>query len=140
MNLIIFFPQAKKEDIMITIKNAFYWLEKGCQVAIEPYIMPLPGSEIASQGFGIFYDEFEVDGKKFKNGLFMIPEDDEVKNAAFLFREEIAKANDYFASKYNLKFLPTRLRSLFIIFIVAQIFKEKEICERVLKYLDKTLK
>lgn len=139
INLIIFFPQADKEDIIITIKNAFYWLEKGCQVAIEPYLMPLAGAEITSQGFDIFYKEFSIGDKKFKKGIFFIPYDTEVKKAALLFREEIDKVTSYFISKYKLKFSPTRLRSLFIIFTVSKLFGEKETCQRVGKYLDKIL-
>ena len=139
INLIIFFPQADRGDIMKTVSNALNWIERGAQVAIEPYLMPLSGAEIVSQGFDVFYKEHTIDGKKFKKGIFLIPGDPETRAAALAFKDEIKKTTQYFAEKHDLKFLPTRLRSLFTILTVCLLFEEKEEGRRTEACINKIL-
>jgi radical SAM superfamily enzyme YgiQ (UPF0313 family) len=47
LDLILSSPRARLEDVALTLREAYSWLRKGCEVGMYPYVIPFSGAELA---------------------------------------------------------------------------------------------
>lgn len=82
MNLILFYPTASIEDIIVTIESALDLIQFGARVVVYPYVEAYPGSTILAEGFPVEHEEFFVEGFKFKIPSIIPPIDKQVSKLA----------------------------------------------------------
>ena len=44
LDLILSSPQATLEDVALTLREAFRWMQKGCEIGMYPYVIPFSGA------------------------------------------------------------------------------------------------
>jgi radical SAM superfamily enzyme YgiQ (UPF0313 family) len=47
LDIILSSPRASLEDVAATLRGAWHWLQRGCEVGIYPYVIPFSGSALA---------------------------------------------------------------------------------------------
>jgi radical SAM superfamily enzyme YgiQ (UPF0313 family) len=47
LDLIVSSPHARLEDLGETLRQAFHWLQQGCEIGMYPYVIPFSGAEFA---------------------------------------------------------------------------------------------
>ena len=114
MNIIIMPPTAKLTDVFLTIERCLDFIEKGFEVAVEPYFIPMAGAVATHQGFEKLTDNIPIDGtdKVLVQETVILPSDLEVKKLALGFKNHYYECLDKITKKYNLGHTPARLRSL----------------------------
>lgn len=50
LDLILTSPRCGAADLAENIRQAFYWVERGCEVGMYPYIIPFSGAKMARDG------------------------------------------------------------------------------------------
>jgi radical SAM superfamily enzyme YgiQ (UPF0313 family) len=48
LDLILSSPHASLEDVAQTLREAYHWLRRGCEIGMYPYIIPFSGAALAS--------------------------------------------------------------------------------------------
>ena len=140
LNIILFPPSCTEEDLLVTIDGCIKSVEKGCEVAIEPYIMPLSGSDIAKEK-GLIWDKKNIvipnTEKVITKADRLLPSDKSIREIALKFDESLSDFQGYFAEKYDLRHLSTRVRSLISFYVVCDILKEDERKSRIEKLISR---
>lgn len=140
LNIILFPPSCTEEDLLVTIDGCIKSEEKGCEVAIEPYIMPLSGSDIVKEK-GLIWDKKNIIIPGTEKSIIktnrLLPNDKSVREIALKFDECLSDFQGYFAEKYNLKHLSTRVRSLISFYVVCDIMKEDERMSKIEKLISR---
>jgi anaerobic magnesium-protoporphyrin IX monomethyl ester cyclase len=47
LDLILSSPRASLQDVAMTLKEAYHWLRRGCEVGMYPYVIPFSGAAFA---------------------------------------------------------------------------------------------
>jgi len=139
LNIILFPPSGNEDDLLVTLDGCLESAEKGCEVAIEPYIMPLPGSDIADQK-GLIWDRKDIiipgTRKVITKADRILPSDNSVREVALKFDERLPHFEEYFAEKYDMRHLSTRVRALIAFYIICDIMDEDERKNRIEKLIS----
>jgi anaerobic magnesium-protoporphyrin IX monomethyl ester cyclase len=139
LNIILFPPSCTKEDLLITIDGCIKSVEMGCEVAIEPYIMPLSGSDIAKEK-DLIRDEKNViipgTDKSIVKSDRLLPNDEFVREIASKFDKYLPDFLRYFSEKYGLMHLSTRVRSLISFYVVCNILEDEDRKKRIEKLIS----
>lgn len=140
LNIILFPPSCNEDDLLVTLDGCLESVEKGCEVAIEPYVMPLPGSDIADQK-GLIWDTKDITipgtGRVIAKTDRILPSEDSVREVALKFDERLAYFEAYFAGKYGVRHLSTRVRALIAFYVVCDIMDEDERKNRIEKLISR---
>jgi radical SAM superfamily enzyme YgiQ (UPF0313 family) len=138
LNIILFAPYCNKDDLFVTVDESVKAAERGCEIGIEPYVMPLPGSDIAKENLEIDCRQVKIPKTEvsFLKAERILPMDEEVRKIALDFEKKIPRIERYFARKYGLKHLPSRVRSLIYFYTIYSITrgsrKQMDTIERLL--------
>ena len=127
MNIIVMPPTAKLIDVFITIERCLDFIEKGFEVAVEPYFIPMAGAVATHSGFEKLTDKIPIEGtdKILVQETVILPSDPEVKKLALGFKKHYYICLKKITKKYGLEHTPARLRSL-ISFYTVYSFLGKE--------------
>ncbi len=47
LDLILSSPRARLEDVATTLREAYLWLRRGCEIGMYPYVIPFSGAALA---------------------------------------------------------------------------------------------
>jgi len=79
LNLILFYPTTRIEDMEETIEKSITLVEKGARINVYSYVEVYPGSSILqSKDLDFEYAHFEIDGKSYKLPWLIMPKNKEV--------------------------------------------------------------
>jgi len=85
INLLIFYPTTRVDDLRITIDATVELMQKGAMVAVNTYVIPFAGSKIAAmEGYEHKMEEFIIEGSgsSFSTGVAVLPENKDMKDLA----------------------------------------------------------
>ncbi len=118
MNIILFPPSSSLDDIYETIDYCLNYIEKGVEVAIEPFMIPLPGASITNEGYDIFYEDITIagTGKVLKLATIILPRDRMVRNLVLKYKDQYNVCLDFLTKKFQITHIPARFRSLVSIY------------------------
>lgn len=127
LDIILCSPQSTLSDVRHTLEKCLEYIDRGCECAINPTVMPLAGSAMAAsarlQRF-IRYEQVPIPGTPLclKRGKSIQPESLQVWE--FLSQVESARQKNMadFADKYSYTHFPSRLRALFFILGVVETY------------------
>jgi radical SAM superfamily enzyme YgiQ (UPF0313 family) len=115
LDLILTSPRCSLHDLAETVRQAFYWISKGCEVGIYPYVIPFSGAALARDADSNAQTQFEtvtVPGTavSWRQATKILPADSAVR-AAILCTE--ARFDHALARLHaHVPHLPSRVRSL----------------------------
>ena len=120
MNIIVMPPTAKLKDVFITIERCLDFIEKGFEVAVEPYFIPMAGAVATHSGFEKLTDKILIEGtdKVLIQETVILPSDPEVRKLALGFKNHYYKCLKKLSKKFGLEHTPARLRSLISFYTV----------------------
>lgn len=113
IDLILTSPRCTLDDYAETIRQAYYWMEKGCEVGMYPYVIPFSGSVMSRDPdlvAVIMYHHQKVAGTaiEWEQPAVIVPKDPAMWEALLVIKTE--SQMDYL-SQLKLH-LPSRIRSL----------------------------
>ena len=82
INFIMFYPTTTIEDLRITIDKAVELINEGAPPTYYNYVEPYPGASILSKGYEMKYEEFEIEGNKFRIPVEIPPVNKEIRELA----------------------------------------------------------
>lgn len=115
IDLILTSPHCTLEDYAETLRKAYYWMKKGCEVGMYPYVIPFSGSVMARDPrlkTDIRYRHQHVASTdvEWDQPAIIIPKDDALRDMLLAIETDFRKWLDAL-SELNLH-LPSRVRSL----------------------------
>ncbi len=48
LDIILSSPRATLEDVSVTLRSAWHWMQQGCEIGIYPYVVPFSGAALAN--------------------------------------------------------------------------------------------
>ncbi|HVY82334.1 MAG TPA: hypothetical protein VG994_15185 [Steroidobacteraceae bacterium] len=130
LDLILSSPHATMEDVALTLREAYRWLRRGCEVGMYPYVIPFSGAAFAQDPRLAPYTEVasrEIAGTglRFAQPAKILPIDAAVKDAVLsmerAFEDMLSALQDEVAH------LPSRVRSLLWILASIPVMAERGI-------------
>ena len=115
LDLILTSPRSTLADVALTVREAFRWIEGGCEVGIYPYVIPFTGSAFsrdpALQAQTV-YETVTVPGTfvSWRHAAKILPADPEVREAILAIEARFEHALESLAAA--VPHLPSRVRSL----------------------------
>ncbi|MDI6787974.1 MAG: radical SAM protein [Planctomycetota bacterium] len=86
--IILFDPNSTIDDLWINVETLTRWIDKGCIVSIEPFMMPYKGALVWYQDFDMGYKFMRLsNGKVLKHPYIIYPKDPQVRQIMERFRE-----------------------------------------------------
>lgn len=143
IDIILVSPYSQMEDVIYTLNKCMEYIDKGCECAINPSVMPLAGSKMAEdpalQGL-IKYREVEIPrtGLTLKRGVSIQPKNVLLQDFLATVEQGQRKYFHYFTTEFGVAHFPSRLRSLLFILAAAEAypgvfdFKKEEILGKIL--------
>lgn len=115
LDLILSSPNAQLADVAETLREAYHWLRKGCEIGMYPYIIPFSGSQFAKDPHLLPYTHYarrEIAGTEVSwlQPVKLLPKDPSVA-AVILELERGYERMLGELQQYNAH-LPSRVRSL----------------------------
>lgn len=115
IDLILTSPKCTLDDYAETIRKAYYWMEKGCEVGMYPYVIPFSGSVMSRDPVlksKIVYRHQKVAGTSIEwdQPAIILPKDAAVWEVLQVIESNFKKWLNYL-SELKLH-LPSRIRSL----------------------------
>jgi radical SAM superfamily enzyme YgiQ (UPF0313 family) len=115
LDLILSSPASSLEDVAQTLREAFRWLKRGCEVGMYPYVIPFSGAALARDASLIphtIYAERRVAGTEiaWQQAAKVLPIDPAVREAVL--RIESAFEDMLGSLQSEVAHLPSRVRSL----------------------------
>ncbi len=115
IDLILTSPHCTIKDFAETIRQAYYWMKKGCEVGMYPYVIPFSGSAMSKDpdlAAEIMYQHQKVAGTtiEWDQPAVIVPKDTAMWEALRVIETDSRKWLDDL-SKLKLH-LPSRIRSL----------------------------
>jgi radical SAM superfamily enzyme YgiQ (UPF0313 family) len=127
LDLILSSPRASLEDVAETLREAFRWLQRGCEIGMYPYVIPFSGAAFARDPTLLPHTEYvrrRVDGTEIEwdQPAKILPIDPTVR-AVIL---QIERNFDTLLAELqpHVAHLPSRLRSLLWIAAGAPVLAE----------------
>ncbi len=134
VNLIMLLPEITHEDLLITIDSALDYIERGIEVATEPFVLPLPGSALLyDQRYEKHTEQVQIAGsaQQVERIHFVIPKQQQMRDLAFHFHEHHEAHLEMVSTRYHFRHLPTRLRSLITFHTMLTWLGDADRCRRV---------
>ncbi|MDD5132571.1 MAG: radical SAM protein [bacterium] len=143
IDIILVSPYSQMEDVVYTLNKCMAYINKGCECAINPSVMPLAGSKMAEdpalQGL-IKYREVEIPrtGIMMKRGVSIQPQDALLRDFLATVEQGQRKYFHYFTTEFGVSHFPSRLRSLLFILAATEAypgffdFSKEEILSKIL--------
>jgi radical SAM superfamily enzyme YgiQ (UPF0313 family) len=130
LDLILSSPHASMEDVAHTLREAYRWLRRGCEVGMYPYVIPFSGAAFAQDPRLAPYTEVasrEVAGTglRFEQPAKILPIDPAVRDAVLSM--ECAFEDMLSALQDEVAHLPSRVRSLLWILASIPVMAERGI-------------
>lgn len=115
IDLILTSPKCTLDDYAETVRKAYYWMEKGCEVGMYPYVIPFSGSVMSRDPVlksKIVYRHQKVAGTsiEWEQPAIILPKDAAVWEVLQAIESNFKKWLNYL-SELKLH-LPSRIRSL----------------------------
>ncbi|MDD5492560.1 MAG: radical SAM protein [bacterium] len=143
IDIILVSPRSQMEDIIYTLNKCVEYINKGCECAINPSVMPLAGSKMAEDPALqelIKYREVEIPrtGIMMKRGVSIQPRDALLRDFLATVEQGQRKYFHYFTTEFGVSHFPSRLRSLLFILAAAEAypgvfeFSKEEILGKIL--------
>jgi radical SAM superfamily enzyme YgiQ (UPF0313 family) len=115
LDLILTSPRSTLEDFALTIREAFRWIEAGCEVGIYPYIIPFTGSAFSRDPQlkqQTVYETITIPGTSisWQHAAKILPLDPEVHAAILQVEARFENALELLSAA--VQHLPSRVRSL----------------------------
>jgi radical SAM superfamily enzyme YgiQ (UPF0313 family) len=131
LDMILTSPRCGLEDLAENIRQAFRWVEAGCEVGIYPYVIPFSGAALASDPALTATTEFARrdipgSGVSWQQAMKILPLDATVREAILEIESRFESALDKLSQVAS--HLPSRVRSLVWIMSAAPVL-ERHGCE-----------
>lgn len=115
LDLILTSPRSSMEDFAHTIREAYRWIRKGCEVGVYPYVIPFSGAAIARDATlepQTVYETIIVPGTaiSWRQAMKILPFDPEVRQAILTVERRFEQVLERLHSR--VPHLPSRVRSL----------------------------
>lgn len=115
LDLILTSPQSTLSDFAENIRQAFRWIDEGCEVGMYPYIIPFSGAALARDPALVphtTYETFTVPGTtvSWRQASKILPVDAELKQIILDVEARFEHALEFLHARVS--HLPSRVRSL----------------------------
>jgi radical SAM superfamily enzyme YgiQ (UPF0313 family) len=115
LDLILSSPRATLEDVATTLREAYHWLRRGCEVGMYPYVIPFSGAGLARDPAlapHTVHARREVAGTSiaWDQAAKILPMDPAVRDAILRIEEEFEATLQHLQA--TVAHLPSRVRSL----------------------------
>jgi radical SAM superfamily enzyme YgiQ (UPF0313 family) len=115
LDLILSSPQATLDDIALTLRQAYQWMRKGCEIGMYPYVIPFSGAAFCTdprQAPHTRYAQRDVAGTSisWRQPVKLLPHDPQV--VGVILRIERAFEAMLAPLETQVAHLPSRVRSL----------------------------
>ena len=115
LDLILSSPRATLEDVATTLREAYRWLRRGCEVGIYPYVIPFSGAGLANDPAlkpHTIHARREVAGTDiaWDQAAKILPMDPTVREVILRMEEDFEATLQHLQS--TVAHLPSRVRSL----------------------------
>jgi radical SAM superfamily enzyme YgiQ (UPF0313 family) len=115
LDLILTSPRSTMADVALTVREAFRWIESGCEVGIYPYVIPFSGSAFSRDPAlkqQTVYETVTVPGTSvsWRHAAKILPLDPEVREAILAIEARFEHALESLSAA--VPHLPSRVRSL----------------------------
>lgn len=130
LDLILSSPRSTLEDLVVTLRGAYLWLRRGCEIGLYPYVIPFSGSAFArdpSLAPHTRYLRRQIAGTPiaWDQPTKILPVDAEVREVILRMEREFDTA--LAALEAHATHLPARVRSLLWILSAIPILAERGI-------------
>jgi len=130
LDLILSSPRATMEDVAITLREAYRWLRRGCEIGMYPYVIPFSGAGLArdpSLAPHTIFARREIAGTAiaWEQPAKILPLDPQVR--AVILRIEAGFESMLAELQRSVAHLPSRVRSLLWILSAVPVLRERGI-------------
>ena len=127
LDLILSSPRATMEDVAITLREAYRWLRRGCEIGMYPYVIPFSGAVLAKDPSLAPHTTFarrEVSGTgiSWEQAAKILPLDPQVRDV--ILRIEARFESMLADLQRTVAHLPSRVRSLLWILSAVPVMRE----------------
>ena len=131
LDLILSSPRSSLEDLGETVREAYRWLLRGCEIGIYPYVIPFSGAAFArdsSLAAHTIYERRRVAGTdlEWQQPTKILPIDPRVKEAVLRIESDFERR--LAAIEEEVAHLPSRVRSLVWILSSLSVLADYGIC------------
>lgn len=124
LDLILSSPRASLDDVAATLREAFRWLQQGCEIGMYPYVIPFSGANLARDPALLPYTEHarrEIAGTDivWQQPAKILPIDPLVKDVILTIERDFEAA--LAELQPHATHLPSRVRSLVWIQVAAPV-------------------
>ncbi len=127
IDIILASPNCTFNDVISTLKKCIEYLEKDCEFSIYPTVIPFAGSKMTQDKKLmnlITYQYTNIYGtqKGLLRGTSIQPREKKLQKFLLKVNDGMKQNIDYYTKQYNIKHLPSRLRSLIYVLSAIEVY------------------
>jgi hypothetical protein len=131
LDLILSSPRATMQDVVETLRGAYHWMQKGCEIGMYPYVIPFSGAAFAGDPSLEPHTQYlprAVAGTNvsWEQAAKILPVDPMVRDV--ILRIEKSFDSSLAALEKDVAHLPSRIRSLLWILSAIPVLSEYGHC------------
>lgn len=126
LDIILTSPRSTLADLALTIREAYRWIEAGCEVGMYPYVIPFSGAAMASDPALVPQFRYELHtigstGIRWRQPSTIMPFDPTLRAAMATIEEQFALQLKRLEAEHA--HLPSRVRSLLWIWCASPVLR-----------------
>ena len=127
LDLILSSPRSTLDDVGLTLREAYRWLRRGCEVGMYPYVIPFSGAAFARDpqlAPHTIYERRQIAGTSlgWEQAAKILPVDPRVREAILRMERDFERMLAHLQE--NVAHLPSRVRSLIWILSAVPVMAE----------------